>query len=636
MPDIEILRTGKVVSANGVEVDLTAERLQEVVDTYNAETFKAPLIVSHNTGGRGDADLAETELAYGFPDRLKMVGDRVKAQFSKIAPKFVQWVREGQLMGISPSLYTPTSPANPYPGKWALRHIAGLGTNPPAIKGLAPLSLQELAAADGDWALDFDEFGVDAGEAGTLDFAFGITSIERIIRSLRDWLIESQGREVADQIVPDEAIAALRYDDPTEMLMRQIDELRAVVYEKPPGHQFNFAAPKTKAKQCKKGFPCGNSCISKTRNCLKPLEGQHKTAAEWLKKNTKKSGKAKTKGAAKPAAEKPTAPDLTVDDVLKRTPLGAYRLEIPAENLKSFEGTLIGERLSGLNGAYSKDEGAKARTAAENLLRRYDHARKVQPLEDLGAAARHRTGPAISSFDDFKSVLQGVRADLIGNNLGPDNIINTAVIRQAMGTRLGRKQFDDFMWQASKEGVIDLIGDAKEPRDQLSRSDFVRQRIGNNPKSGAVWRAAPANLNEHGNAIADQEAREAANMDELNQIKAERAALEAELKAARLDSIVQFCENYADRLTPAMGQKQTLDFGEGNTAEMDVVDFMASLDGKQLAFFKGLVKLMPSQVEFQELGKEGTDPGNPLNLQEKIDAARAAIASAYENAGGEK
>ena len=35
-------------------------------------------------------------------------------------------------------------------------------------------------------------------------------------------------------------------------------------------------------KKCKKGYPCGYSCISRNRNCRKPLSGQSKTAAEWV------------------------------------------------------------------------------------------------------------------------------------------------------------------------------------------------------------------------------------------------------------------------------------------------------------------------------------------------------------------
>ncbi|MGL5924639.1 hypothetical protein [Chroococcidiopsis sp.] len=44
-----------------------------------------------------------------------------------------------------------------------------------------------------------------------------------------------------------------------------------------------FATKKSKnPRTCKKGFPCGNSCISRTKMCKKRLEGQYATAAQWL------------------------------------------------------------------------------------------------------------------------------------------------------------------------------------------------------------------------------------------------------------------------------------------------------------------------------------------------------------------
>lgn len=36
------------------------------------------------------------------------------------------------------------------------------------------------------------------------------------------------------------------------------------------------------AKQCKKGWSCGYSCVSKTKTCKSPLPGQAKTYADWL------------------------------------------------------------------------------------------------------------------------------------------------------------------------------------------------------------------------------------------------------------------------------------------------------------------------------------------------------------------
>ena len=58
MVEIEILRKGQAVSSNGTEVDLNDELLDQVVESYDPQNFKAPLIVSHDTAGSDDASLA--------------------------------------------------------------------------------------------------------------------------------------------------------------------------------------------------------------------------------------------------------------------------------------------------------------------------------------------------------------------------------------------------------------------------------------------------------------------------------------------------------------------------------------------------------------------------------------------------
>ncbi|NJR38540.1 MAG: hypothetical protein HC781_06435 [Leptolyngbyaceae cyanobacterium CSU_1_4] len=44
----------------------------------------------------------------------------------------------------------------------------------------------------------------------------------------------------------------------------------------------DFAAPQKRAPNCKKGWSCGSSCISRTRKCRSSLPGQARTYADWL------------------------------------------------------------------------------------------------------------------------------------------------------------------------------------------------------------------------------------------------------------------------------------------------------------------------------------------------------------------
>lgn len=174
LKEIEILRLGRHTASNGVSQEFTHEMAQEIVDTYSPDLFKAPLIISHNTGGHGDRDIVNTELAFGTPKYLKKAGDRVKAVFEKISPQFTEWVRNHQILGISPSFYPPNHSGNPTPGKWHLRHIAGLGKNPPAIKGMAALSLSEFLHLDDAVAISFNEFNLESENTLTLNYSEGL------------------------------------------------------------------------------------------------------------------------------------------------------------------------------------------------------------------------------------------------------------------------------------------------------------------------------------------------------------------------------------------------------------------------------------------------------------------------------
>ncbi|HEY9737714.1 MAG TPA: hypothetical protein V6D06_15575 [Trichocoleus sp.] len=60
-------------------------------------------------------------------------------------------------------------------------------------------------------------------------------------------------------------------------------------------------------RKCKKGFPCGNSCISRLKVCRKKLEGQYETAAQWLraKQKQRKAERQRSQPDATPPAVKP-------------------------------------------------------------------------------------------------------------------------------------------------------------------------------------------------------------------------------------------------------------------------------------------------------------------------------------------
>lgn len=226
MPEIEIFKKGAHVAANGERLAFGDRELDEICETYNPQHFRAPLILTHNTFKIPDHKLADysaddgtlptsKHLAFGFPDKLKRVGDAIVGVFNKISPKFTKLQKEGAILAISSSLYKPQSPANPYPGKWALRHIAGLGTEAPAVKGMTPLSLSELVRR-----IDTsDEFAIafSSVEEGVVDFSvdFGAWAWNQIgdaFRGLREWLIDQYDMETADRVLPSSLIGILQQE----------------------------------------------------------------------------------------------------------------------------------------------------------------------------------------------------------------------------------------------------------------------------------------------------------------------------------------------------------------------------------------------------------------------------------------
>ncbi|ALY07480.1 prohead scaffold and peptidase [Nodularia phage vB_NpeS-2AV2] len=239
--EIEIFKAGEHTASNGATLDFPRHKLREAVTTYNPQIFRAPAIISHDTGGISDNSIADKELCYGVPHKLRLDGDSLRAIFTKLSPKLVQWLRDGALHSLSPSFYLPNSPNNPYPGKLSLRHIAFLGKTPPAVKGLAPIPQPPV-----DWSeAEFEEFGycefnVFAPEEGVVDFSIGITNMQvnphmiaaDLFQRYRENLIATEDLETAESVLPGETIAALREQAVQEQQKdRQILDLQMEVQE---------------------------------------------------------------------------------------------------------------------------------------------------------------------------------------------------------------------------------------------------------------------------------------------------------------------------------------------------------------------------------------------------------------------
>lgn len=138
-PDgIEIFRAGTRTADSGRVYTITPADLAAAAAAYSPALHEAPLTVGHPEGNRP---------AYGWVAGLQAAGDVLRTSHRQVEPQFAEMVRGGRFKKRSASFYEPTDPANPKPGVWYLRHVAFLGAQPPAVKGLKDIEFSEAAGA---------------------------------------------------------------------------------------------------------------------------------------------------------------------------------------------------------------------------------------------------------------------------------------------------------------------------------------------------------------------------------------------------------------------------------------------------------------------------------------------------------
>jgi hypothetical protein len=209
---IEIFESGSHLSGNHISRNYSRDDLQEVVDSYDPTYFKAPLIFNyyaedpHSPMGYSDRELVKSPFAFGYPEKLSLNGERLVAHFKNIAPEFVEMAKEHKILAVSASFYPENNPFNPTPGKLSLRHVAGLGSEPPAVKGM-PLEFSE--GSDFLSFSNFAEHSYDPCEQETLDYSCACDKLDlsfspllNLMNHQRELLVERFGIEEADKYLP--------------------------------------------------------------------------------------------------------------------------------------------------------------------------------------------------------------------------------------------------------------------------------------------------------------------------------------------------------------------------------------------------------------------------------------------------
>lgn len=165
---VPVFKTGVHTDSAGNTREWTEEDLDKIVASYDPRADEAPVVIGHP---KDDAP------AWGWAEGLKREGKLLMAKFRDVVPEFAEMVKRGLFKKRSISIRPDLT----------LKHIGFLGAVPPAVKGLPNM---QFKADDGGVVIEFSE-----------EPSWGWNTLARIVRNIREWFIEKEGTERADQIV---------------------------------------------------------------------------------------------------------------------------------------------------------------------------------------------------------------------------------------------------------------------------------------------------------------------------------------------------------------------------------------------------------------------------------------------------
>jgi hypothetical protein len=174
---VEVFRAGTHTDSKGRSVTFSKADVEQMVD--NHKLGAAPAVIGH--------PIKDTAPAYAQVAEYKLEEDgRLFAKFDKINPAFEKGVESGAYYNRSVSVVKDKVHG------WRVRHVGWLGAMPPAIDGLEPLAYS--GAADEETCFEFAAPGYS--------LVWGLESCAKLLRRLRDRMIEKEGLEAADTTLP--------------------------------------------------------------------------------------------------------------------------------------------------------------------------------------------------------------------------------------------------------------------------------------------------------------------------------------------------------------------------------------------------------------------------------------------------
>lgn len=176
---IEVFKAGAHTDSAGKRMSFGVSDLDEMVANHTPDS--APAVLGHPK---------HDDPAYAWVDGFKREGDSLYAQFKDVNPDFEAGVATGAYRNRSVSVYKDADTG------WRVRHVGWLGAVAPAVAGLKPLAFAAPEAECFEFA------------APGYSLVWGLESVAKLLRSLRDKMIEKDGLEAADAALPQYQIDA--------------------------------------------------------------------------------------------------------------------------------------------------------------------------------------------------------------------------------------------------------------------------------------------------------------------------------------------------------------------------------------------------------------------------------------------
>jgi hypothetical protein len=205
---------GHTIDGTPVTLNVTPDYLNQLATNFDVNLHEPPAVIGHPK---------HDDPAFGWISGVRVKGDKLELQFADVEPQFEQMVQSGLFKKRSLRLYADAAEA---PGGKVpqIRHCGFLGAQPPAVKGLANISLSEADKSvafeiDGDITFSEGEGMTDA-EKKALEEATkrGVLEFLKEKLGFGDKLVASTSFGEADaQRIVDAAVSSVTTKFETEM-----------------------------------------------------------------------------------------------------------------------------------------------------------------------------------------------------------------------------------------------------------------------------------------------------------------------------------------------------------------------------------------------------------------------------------